>query len=455
MKPFPIRLRLTLWYFVMFTVAALLLSLSGWWMLRRTVDASVHQDLQERIDDISTQLHQFGANADPQLAQKQFASFYRDRDDGKWLQILNQDGRWIYRSARMTSSRLSLLPRNMLPRSGIVTDFTQGTHNVRALSVAVVVDGHPYTVQTGISLRKPHALLHSFGLGLLLLTPAVLLPAAIGGHVMSRKALAPVAAIAHEVRRITDRNLDRRLPVSETSDELSHLSITLNSMLERIDIAFRSVRDFTANASHELRTPLARLRTETEIALMRPREARAEAGSEVLRLTPTDLGDIVQEVANEWAPIVDRLSLRFQASPWRVDPDRPQVLGDRTSLVRLLRILLDNACKFTPPGGSIAIRLLPEGNVLLLQVEDTGIGIAPEQQQRIFDRFYRVDGDTAKQSGAGLGLSLAAWIAEHHKTRIKLESTLGRGSRFTVALTRVAEAEALSQTAAPSGASRL
>jgi hypothetical protein len=126
MKPLPIRLRLTLWYFVMFAVAALLLSLSSWWMLRRTLDATVRQDLQERIDDVSTQLHQFGAKADPQQAQTQFANFYRDRDDGKWLQILDQDGRWIYRSARMTSSGLALLPPSPLMRAVCCYRFYSG-----------------------------------------------------------------------------------------------------------------------------------------------------------------------------------------------------------------------------------------------------------------------------------------------------------------------------------------
>jgi signal transduction histidine kinase len=317
-------------------------------------------------------------------------------------------------------------------------------------------------VQTGISLRKPHALLHNFGLGLLLLTPAVLIPAAIGGHVMSRKALTPVAAIAHEVRRITDRNLDRRLPVSETSDELSHLSITLNSMLERIDVAFRSVRDFTANASHEMRTPLARLRTETEIALFRPREAaeyrqalervhldavdlsgtienlltlaRAEAGNEVLRLGPVDLGALLQTACKEWGPVAEQLSIRLQIMAPLGNRDL-LVLGDRVSLQRLLRIWLDNACKFTPPGGSILVSATEDADTVSLAVEDSGIGIAPEHHGRIFDRFYRVNGDTsARAHGAGLGLSLAAWIAEQHKTRITVYSAPGQGSRFQINL---------------------
>jgi len=468
MKPLPIRLRLTLWYFVMFAVAAFLLSYGSWWMLRRTLDATVHQDLQERLDDVSLQLHEFRTTSDLHFAQARFADFYRDRDDGKWLQIVDQDGRWVYRSPRMIAAGMLLPSPASLSRSGHTLDFTQGTHTVRAFEAPVVVDGRTYIVQSGISLKKPRALLHDFALGLLLLLPAVLLPAALAGHFMSRQALLPVAAIALEVRRITDRNLDKRLPVSETTDELSHLSITLNHMLERIDLAFRSTRDFTANASHELRTPLARLRTETDIALMRPREsaeyrstlervrqdavdmsaiienlltlARAEAGSEVLRLVPVDLAKLLDEVVREWSPIAERLSLSLRQEVFRPrsSDEGTFVLGDRLSLLRLLRIWLDNACKFTPAGGSITISLVIHEDVVLLAVEDTGIGIAEEHRARVFDRFYRVGGETANRApGAGLGLSLAAWIAEQHKTSISMDSVCGRGSRFQISLQRV------------------
>src|SRR6202012_1993640 len=114
-------------------------------------------------------------------------------------------------------------------------------------------------------------LLSAFGQKLLLLTPAVLILAAVGGHFMSRTALAPVAAIATEARRINDKNLGIRLPVSTTHDEIAHLSETLNQMLERVDTGVQSIRDFTANAAHELRLPIALIRTEVEVALSLPR----------------------------------------------------------------------------------------------------------------------------------------------------------------------------------------
>jgi signal transduction histidine kinase len=475
-RALPIRLKLTCWYFLMFATAGLLLSLTSWWMLRHTLDATIQQDLQERVDDVRMQFHQMGPAASVSSAQARFDAVYRYRDDGKWLQILDQNGSVIYRSTRMATLRPAPVLNRQLPAKGLLVDLTSGTHSVRLLTSKISTDGRQYFVQTGISMSKPHVLLNNFGLGLLLLTPGMLLLAAAGGHFMSRKALSPVALIAHEVRRITDRNLHQRLPVSPSNDELSHLSITLNGMLARIDTSFRSVRDFTANASHELRTPLARLRTEVEVALMSPRSideyrlalerlhqdaidmsglvenlltlARAEAGNDILELTPIDLRPLLLGVVREWTPMAKRLSLHLRTAGFNPQAsDEPLlILGERQTTLRLLRILLDNACKFTPPGGTITIRTTPGPDKIMLAVEDTGIGIAPEYHSRIFERFYRVHGDADRQApGAGLGLSLAAWIAEQHRTRIILDSTPGKGSRFQISFTRVEDDETARQ----------
>ena len=424
MRPLPIRLRLTLWYFVMFATAALVLSFTSWWMLRHALYATARQDLQERTDDIRMQLQELGTASSPDAMQAYFDETYRDRDEGKWLQILDDNHRWIYRSPRMAA--LNLAPQQA-PKVASITEFKQGTRFVRMLAVTVPVNHRSYSIETGMAMNKSRVLLQDFGLSLLLLTPAVLFAAAAGGHLLSRKALSPVAAITRDARRITDKNLDLRLSVSATNDELSQLSLTLNHMLARIDVAFRSVRDFTANASHELRTPLARIRTEVEIALYRRREpeeyrqalehvhqdvldasgllenlltlARAEARSDGPRLAPIHLAPLLHLVRNEWEPIADHLGIHLDVEEVADDAgdvgaEPMMVLADRLSILQLLRILLDNACKYTGPGGTVVVSATVSKDLVLLAVEDSGIGIAPEHQDRVFERFYRVNGDT-------------------------------------------------------------
>jgi signal transduction histidine kinase len=276
--------------------------------------------------------------------------------------------------------------------------------------------------------------------------------------------------MAVEARRISDKNLDQRLRVPPANDEISHLSITLNNMLARIDVGFRSMREFTANASHELRTPIARLRTEVDIALMRPRSAveyqdtlehiqevaeemtgltetllslaRAETRSEPLELVPVDAWELIQVVHQEWAVVAQHLMLDLRTE--RVGTEHGQgseplwIAADRPALLRVFRILLDNACKFTPAGGTISIIATQTRDNVLLAVEDSGIGIPEDEQERVFERFYRVRGDkTQQRNGSGLGLSLATWIAQQHDTTIKLKSGPGAGSCFELSLSRI------------------
>lgn len=452
MKSLPIRLRLTLWYCVMFAAAAVLLSASSWWMLRRSLVATEYHELQERAEDVQLLLQQLGPAADAKLLQQRFDEIYQIKDDGKYLQVIDEDGNWIYRSRRMVEEGLAPVLPGRLPRQGVAIEYHQGTRYVRVLSYPISANGRPYSVQTGIALNKSMVLLSMFRAQLLLLTPAVLILAAIGGHVMSRKALAPVAAIATEARRINDRNLEIRLPVGTTTDEISHLSQTLNQMLERVEVGVRSIRDFTANAAHELRTPLALIRTEVEVALAAPRSAadyreaceqvqmetvrmtalidnllmlaRVDAEAESLRPEPIETNQLLLRVGEKWKNAMRAALLNFTVN---TPMDPVFIWGDMDSLQRLLTILLDNAVRYTPPGGAVILQAARSGGRVCFDVRDTGLGIAKEHHTRIFDRFYRVD---RTRGGSGLGLALAKWIAEKHGTVISLQSESGRGSAF-------------------------
>jgi heavy metal sensor kinase len=460
MNSLPIRARLTLWYFAMFASAAALLCVVSLWMLRRSVDETEYHDLQERADDIGVILNHEDPDVTLHQIGEDLAALYRFKDDGKYLQVRDQEGNWVYRSKRMVEENPDLLAPDRLPQHGQIAEFQQGIHRVRTLAYPISVRSKRYSVQTGIALDKSIVLLASFRTNLLFITPIVILLAAAGGHAMSRSALRPVAALAAEARRINDRNLDIRLPVPKARDEISDLSRTLNQMLERIDRSFASVRAFTGNASHELRTPIALLRTEIEVALHRPRAAeeyrvtltqlheetvrmtdlvenllslaRADAGTEPVSLAPVQLSALRQEMERVWRSAMSQALLDFTIA---MPTENIAVLCDEKSMRRLLSILLENACKYTLPGGSVRLWAEAQGERIALFVADTGIGIDPEHISRIFDRFYRAVPDHGLiRPGSGLGLSLAKWIAERHGTELSVESAVGRGSRFSFSL---------------------
>ena len=290
--------------------------------------------------------------------------------------------------------------------------------------------------------------------------PLVLISAAAGGYWLSQRALAPVDTIVQTARAIGGTNLHSRLARLSTGDEIQRLSDTLNEMLDRIEQAFQRVSQFTADASHELRTPVALMRTEAELALRKSRDeaeykdslrhilteaerttalieellslARADSGRETLNIHPTDLREILRGLAGDWKQVATIRKLQFEE---KITAPGPTVLGDETALRRVVNIILDNAFKYTPTPGTVELSLAQQENQAVVIVRDSGVGIALEEQSKIFERFYRVDKARSRDlGGAGLGLSIAQWIVQQHGGTIEVESTPGQGSTFRVKL---------------------
>ncbi len=272
-------------------------------------------------------------------------------------------------------------------------------------------------------------------------------------------ALRPVSMMVEAARRIArSQDFRHRLPTAGSRDELGQLTSAFNEMLAELEKAFENQRRFVADASHELRAPLATLQGNLELleraanlseaerrAVWRDIRdevrrlgrlvsdllslARAEAG-QGLHLLPVELDRVVTDVLR---------SMRNEVAQHRlvVEHLEPvQVMGDADRLRELLVILLDNAIRYTPPGGEIRVGLgHTPGPEVALSVADTGIGIAPEDLPHIFERFYRADKARSRATGGtGLGLAIARWIVEAHGGRIEVESQPGQGSRFTVRL---------------------
>jgi two-component system phosphate regulon sensor histidine kinase PhoR len=172
--------------------------------------------------------------------------------------------------------------------------------------------------------------------------------------------------------------------------------------------------------------------------------ARADGGAEAISVAPIEVRSLLQGVHRTWAPAMQRALLDFRIGTL---DDGLVLLGDANGLQRLLSNLLENAAKFTPPGGSVTLSAVRSGSRVVLSVRDTGVGISEEDMPRIFDRFYRAaQTSNAAPRGSGLGLALAKWIAERHGTQLTVESQPGQGSCFSFSLESGARSD-LSMTA--------
>jgi heavy metal sensor kinase len=454
MKTLSIRLRLTVWYFAVLAVVLSLFGLSAYLVMRDSIHRTIDEELRARMEG-ARRLVERTARYGTEDLQRELRE-HSALSGGALLQVSDQQGNWLYRSTSMSDYEIPISGGNF---TGPFT-FESKNEPLRMLNAEMKVGTESYLVQVAAPLDDFYGALHRFGMLLLVSIPIFLLVAAAGGYWMSRRALVPVDQITNTARSISVQNLSSRLVVPQTRDELQRLSETLNSMLGRLETAFKKITQFTADASHELRTPVAVMRTRAELSLRKARSAdeyretvtqlhaelektsalieklmflaRADCGAEALQSGPLNLSEIVREVCNQGSALAEgkQVAFREQLPDWPV-----WINGDPSSLRRLFLILIDNAVKYTPTNGRVEVCLEEGDGVAVGEVRDTGIGIAPEDLPSVFERFYRADKARSRESGGvGLGLSIGRWIAEAHQGTIEVQSSQGRGSIFRVRL---------------------
>jgi two-component system OmpR family sensor kinase len=345
--------------------------------------------------------------------------------------------------------------------------LSDGDNQYRVVGRGLRARGRAYTLVVLRSLHDQEDLLEGASYALFIAVPLALLLASIGGYFLARKSLASVVSMSATAARISSANLHERLPVANERDELGGLARVINALLARLDASFEQQRRFMADASHELRTPIAIMRSEAEVALSQEERsnrelresivifkdetkrltgivedlfmlARADAGQYKLTLRECYLDEIAGEVTRAVRTLVAEKGLTLRLDAAEEMPFR----GDENLLRRLLLNLVDNALKYTPTGGAVTVSCKPGGKHYAITVSDTGAGIPAEAQSHIFDRFYR--SDTARSraeddgpglsSGAGLGLSIARWIAEAHNGTLELKHSSNAGSAFQLIL---------------------
>ncbi len=280
----------------------------------------------------------------------------------------------------------------------------------------------------------------------------------IYGSKATRKMLSPIERMTETVQRISISDLNTRLDVSGSQDELKELAETFNEMLDRIEASYQQQNQFVSDASHELRTPISVLQgyanlldrwgkedravlEESILAIKGESENMKSLVETLLFLARTDknlqgleraefpMDELIREVIKD-ANIIDSQH-QFEV----LTNEDTLYYGDRKLIKQLIRILIDNSIKFTPQGGSISINNKRTKNLVILEIADTGAGIAQEDIPHIFERFYRADKSRSKnQGGQGLGLSIAKWIVDSHHGKIEVKSKLGRGTKFIIYL---------------------
>jgi heavy metal sensor kinase len=456
--PLSVRTRLTLWYTsLLFAILAVVTAFSYSLLAR-----NLAQDLDQALLNVATVVRDagraFAGAPEPLLRQTLGADFTNE-----FLQLREPDGTVRFRSAHLRGDELPLSATARAAAGRGVPTFETVTfrrrQTVRFVTLPDIRDGRlEQFVQVGVSQRRTEQTLAGYLETVVVIVPLGLGLAGVGGAIMARAALRPVDEMARAARRITAEALRERVAVRGTGDELDRLAETLNSMLARLEETFAGMRRFSADAAHELRTPLTALKGELEVALRAERSpaeyrralwtcleevdalialaedlllmARSSAGLDGAR-TRVPLDTLALDAADAGMKQAAGTGVTV-----RVEALEPlSVEGDERTLRRAVLNLIDNAVKYTPRGGVVTVTVTGAGSRARLSVGDTGPGIRPEEAERIFLPFVRLDEARVRTTGgAGLGLTIARSIVAAHGGTLTVEPGTGRGATFTIVL---------------------
>ena len=453
MKRRSLRFRLTAWCTLILALAFSLAGLGVWWILRQSILETVDKDLRSRLEAFRAYLGEERALPDAASLSEELAEQAATAPRGTRFRITGANGRALYSSPGAGSWPSALPPPTALSPKGRAETILDSGMPYRLLAAPVSLG----VVQIGVPLDEFFEMLDRFTWTAAFAFPLLLLLATLGAYWMSGRALAPLERVTRAAQQIQASNLSERLPVDGPGDELDRLSSTLNLMFGRLQAAFDRLVQFTADASHELRTPVAIMRTTAEVTLTRTRAtpeyiaalerilqesehttaliedlmtlARADAGAGDVALQPVDLAACLRQTCAEVRVLAEAAQLRLETEL----PTHCSIQADEPLLRRLFLVLLDNAIKYTPPNGLVQVSLRTRGASACVTIADTGAGIPAEHLPHIFERFYRAAQHRSRaDGGAGLGLSIAQWIAARHGSKITVESAPHAGSTFQV-----------------------
>lgn len=459
------RLKLAVRFTTVMAVALVGVMAIGYLALRETLDRQIDATV------LNLASIQAGSVTDDPSGEMRFhewnltpAEAASVRDLNRWAQVWSEDGRSLLRSQFLSTD----LPLDSASLRGaaagdlVWTEQTFRDIEIRSLYYPLGRLGashERHVLQVAAPLTARNGTLRAATLGLLAIALLVTSGTFAGSWWLADRLVTPVRDITRQAEEIGAETLGRRITAHADTMEYRRLVDVLNTMLQRLDAAFEAQRRFTGDASHELRSPLTALRGEIELALRKQRspeeyhrvlesaleevERLSELASELLTLARSDAGVIEprRRDVSLREPVglaVERVESAAAAKDIEISIEGDDVSGlwDPELIERMTFNLVENAVKYTSPGGRVRIELATAGDAAELVVLDTGPGLTEQDRSRIFERFYRADAARADSEGSGLGLSIVRAIAAAHGGRAVAESRPEGGARFRVRLPR-------------------
>lgn len=451
-----LRVRLTAWYLAFFLGSFVVFSLLLYVTLARALERRLDQSLASQANTATALMQEEldEMRGDAPRAAKDVLSEMQPRD----IVVAILEG-----NTTLAASG-PLLDHADPPAARSWALPKWGKHGARGAANRFIWSKRPFVVVAIGPLDSAVEDLHDFRDALWLALLPLLALSITGGYFLTRRSLAPLGTMAQQSRRITSENLSARLNIGNAAEELALFATSFNALLSRLDQSFETMRRFVQDASHEIRTPLSVIRGEAEVALSRDRTtaeyreslaviheearrlsrlvedllnlARADAGRVQFRMEDLYLNEVVSDCCRSVEPMAAARNLKLECCALADIPLR----GDEELLRRMVLNLLDNAIRYTPPGGKISAAVESHNGEVRIRVADTGVGISPEAAAHVFERFYRVDQARSRNKSGngsfGLGLAIVKWIAESHCGAVELASQPGAGSTFTVRLQR-------------------